>query len=214
MSVRIFYAYRIRKESYPKADMNKGVETAKRLLAGNGELLYKIHKELYKFSCDNPSNLYNPIDMGALNILLATEILNKTQYWNSPLNITIRAHVKWDEKYWYFKFFPVGKWQEEMVCEISKSLGLENYEYQNSTDDHPKHITYDEYQSRRNKWSELTNGSYDFNDWFLYDFLNTKHFEDLVTKYHYTGDKRGVYHHLAYKFDEQSARDIKLSNIL
>ena len=208
MSTKIFYAYRIPKE----VDILRKLKILKNMaidtIAKEEILLALIHshviyvaQDLYK---EDPSNhmAKHALDCNASGKLdeFWTESVLKGEsdsIHRTNLDIKLECSIFYDNDYWYVKFFPNNAIYYKFLENI-KSLGFEDYHYQNQSDP-PEDIPSEDYEKRSEVWDNLLESSGgNYRDGFLYIIFDAYEFKKLISKNHYTGNP--LYEHLAYDF--------------
>jgi hypothetical protein len=208
MSIRLYNAYRLKSRVYGKLPIDEGFDIAKKYIGDNAELLRKLHYRAHDHSLKNEDQFNRKMDMNDFNPYLFRDVLNTAQYPGSPLYIKLLMSMLWDGEYHYFVFHANKPWQMDISKLISEHFGFEDYSYQNSTDP-PEDVPIEEYELRRTKWKELTGDTWEFERFYKLEFMSPEHLYQHITKYHFS-----IYKHLAYEFDKQSERKLKLDKLV
>lgn len=205
MSTKIFYAYRVPKTIDILSFLNEMTDYHTDRIANDGELLELIHilalSDARKRDDFSAKTALERNEEGRLFEFYIKEWLEENKNKSGHINIDVDFEVSvfYDNDYWYLKFFPNMGAEYDTIKHFEDRM--EDYHYQNSTGP-PEDIPYEEYDARDKKWDELleySGGNY--SKGLLYNIFTSEDFVDLLTKYHYTGEK-DLYKHLAYKFPQ------------
>lgn len=205
MSTKIFYAYRVPKSQDILSFLNEMTDYHTDRIANDGKLLELIHKlALSDARGRDDFSAKTALDSNEKGQLFEfyvkgwlEENKNKNRY--ECIDVDFEVSVFYDNDYWYLKFFPNMGAEYDTIKHFEGRM--EDYHYQNSSDP-PEDIPYEEYVARDEKWDELlkySGGNY--SKGLLYNIFTSDYFLDLLTKYHYTGEKN-LYKHLAYEFPQ------------
>lgn len=225
MSTKIYNAYRIKKDiDILKLLMNLRTEAINTVCSSNRflvtlhtayveDLADKIRDLLTNGVSKDNSKVKYYIDelkdavSGELHITQYSQFTNFLEKSSVSLvksdgDVLFTSAIYYDEDYWYVKFFTNYNWQSDIENKFSELDEVEDFHYQNSTDN-PENITYAEYELRGEKWGELlksANGSY--SGGLRFDLMNAIALADRISANYYTGKKTNdeLYEHLAYNF--------------